>query len=456
MPGISCSISFSMLIALAALFLRTAAARSVPFWHVGTYKGPVVPRGELQPRSASDQIDRPLLSIQIGGIVGGYVIFVALVLSLLLFVGRRLRRVAQTSNYTLEMQMMRPPAKKSISTDPSPATPVSKDLPSPGKTSGFSMSWSSLSKAHRSHASTNSVAAIDESVVTSDRRRAQDEMEKLYAAVMEYDEQRAAGVYDAKNDESSSPLKSPHDVPPEFRHLRYQNPPNTQEDVSHQQQEPVSRQATSSRSSSRLSRISNLSIFSPGFRSSSSMSSKLRSPRISIRKLPISPPIGSPDMANAASYGEDQPLTPRHYNPGPPPLAPHAQTPVSARTPMSATATPRLAEAPQTRAPAPAPLKIGNATNSSSSLPFRQAFSPPQSAPATKTTILERPERPQYGPRTGMPTPYSPYMPFTPVTPITPSRMVTKQERKRKNKENGLRVLAEDDMVKSDEEMWGS
>ncbi|KAL2003178.1 hypothetical protein VTN02DRAFT_4791 [Thermoascus thermophilus] len=446
MPGTSCSISFSMLIALAALFLGTAAARSVPFW---PYKGPVVPRGELQPRPASDQIDRPLLSIQIGGIVGGYVIFVALVLGLLLFVGRRLRRVAQTSNYTLEMQMMTPLGKKSISTDPSPVTPVSKDLPSPGKTSGFSMSWSSLSKAHRSHASTNdSVAAIDESVVTSDRRRAQDEMEKLYAAVMEYDEQRAAGVYDAKNDEFSSPLKSPRDGPPEFGHLRCQNPPNAPEDLSHQQQEPVSRPAASSRSSSRLSRISNLSIFSPGFRSSSSMSSRLRSPRISIRKLPISPPIGSPDMANAASYGEeDQPLTPRHYNPGPPPPAPHAQ---------SATATPRPAEARQTRAPAPAPLKIGNATNGSSTLPFRQVFSPPQSAPATKITILERPERPQYGPRTGMPTPYSPYMPFTPVTPITPSRMVTKQERKRKNKENGLRVLAEDDMVKSDEEMWGS
>lgn len=54
-----------------------------------------------------------------------------------------------------------------------------------------------------------------------------------------------------------------------------------------------------------------------------------------------------------------------------------------------------------------------------------------------------------------MPTPYSPYMPFTPVTPLTPSRMVTKRQRKREGRENGLRVLNEDDMVKGDEDMWG-
>jgi hypothetical protein len=100
-------------------------------------------------------------------------------------------------------------------------------------------------------------------------------------------------------------------------------------------------------------------------------------------------------------------------------------------------------------------LKVSSASNSSSSLPFRQAFSPPQSAPATKTTILERPEQTSRPLRTGMPTPYSPYMPFTPVTPITPSRLVSKHERRRREKENGLRVLMEDDMVKDDHDMWG-
>lgn len=59
------------------------------------------------------------------------------------------------------------------------------------------------------------------------------------------------------------------------------------------------------------------------------------------------------------------------------------------------------------------------------------------------------------GPRTGVPTPYSPYMPFTPVTPLTPSSMITKRQRRRAEKESGLKVLNEDDMVRDDGDMWG-
>jgi hypothetical protein len=46
-------------------------------------------------------------------------------------------------------------------------------------------------------------------------------------------------------------------------------------------------------------------------------------------------------------------------------------------------------------------------------------------------------------------------MPFTPVTPFTPGRMVTKRERRREERENGLRVLNEDDLVKDDHDVWG-
>jgi hypothetical protein len=38
---------------------------------------------------------------------------------------------------------------------------------------------------------------------------------------------------------------------------------------------------------------------------------------------------------------------------------------------------------------------------------------------------------------------------------MTPSRMVTKREKRRQDKSNGLRVLQEDDMVKTDEDIWG-
>jgi hypothetical protein len=74
-----------------------------------------------------------------------------------------------------------------------------------------------------------------------------------------------------------------------------------------------------------------------------------------------------------------------------------------------------------------------------------------------KATVLER-KIPEHlrGPKTGVPgTPYSPYMPFTPLTPMTPSRLVTKQERRRMEKEAGRRVATVEDAVEEESEMWG-
>lgn len=53
--------------------------------------------------SPDPPLDEPLLAVQIGGIVGAYVIFVAILLSLLIFVGRRLRRTVHASNYSLQV-----------------------------------------------------------------------------------------------------------------------------------------------------------------------------------------------------------------------------------------------------------------------------------------------------------------------------------------------------------------
>ena len=46
-------------------------------------------------------------------------------------------------------------------------------------------------------------------------------------------------------------------------------------------------------------------------------------------------------------------------------------------------------------------------------------------------------------------------MPFTPLTPMTPSRLVTKQERKKREKEEGRRVATVEDAVIEESEMWG-
>ncbi|THC91722.1 hypothetical protein EYZ11_008825 [Aspergillus tanneri] len=384
--------------------------------------------------STNPSLDESLLAIQIGGIVGAYVIFVAILLTLLLFVGRRLRRTVQSSNYTLQVEMMKP-VKPPISMDPSPVTPTSANLPSPGRLNNFSMSWSSLTRGPRSHTPGNgNVGTIDESVVAQDRRRAQEEMEMLYAAVLEHDEQKAAAAAAAsREDQETQSFESEPTNPFTDRSSQVSDGPST-----FQSKTPMS-----PRSNSRLSKISSLSLFNSNSRAQANMG-KLRSPLSALRKLPISSPVGSPDVTASNSYGEEQPpLTPRVYHPPPPPAPPAAIAPRRHERTSGGG-----------RAPAPAPLTLSTPGHGSSSLPFRDAY-PLQSAPATKTTVLERPEKPVGGPRTGLPTPYSPYMPFTPVTPLTPSRIITKRQRKREIRENGLRVLNEDDMVRDEEDIWG-
>ncbi|KAJ5696756.1 hypothetical protein N7536_007168 [Penicillium majusculum] len=377
-------------------------------------------------------VDKPLLAIQIGSIVGAYVIFVALLLALLIFVGRRLRRTVQSSNYTLHMEILKP-VRPPASMDPSPVSPISHNLPSP-KSSGFK-SWGSLNRSARpSQPSMNgSMVTIDESIVANDRQRAQHDMEMLYAAVMEHDAQKASGV-DLSVREQDLQAQSPDS--------QLTNPfTDRASHVSDNSLAPLAplKSPTKGFNSSRLSKL-----FNSGSRANPDPS-KVRSPRLAIRKMPISSPLASPAVATPQAYiHENPPLSPRIYNPGPPPVVPRLQ------------ASEAIRPAPG-RARPPAPLTLNTPSPSSSipsNLPFREAY-PPQSAPATKTTILERPVKNRAGPLTGMATPYSPYMPFTPVTPFTPGRTVTKRQRKREERGNGLQVLNEDDLVKGDDDIWG-
>lgn len=365
-------------------------------------------------------LDRSLLGIQIGSIAGAYVGFVAILLALLFSIGRRLRRAVHSSNYSLQMEMLRP-VKPPVSIDPSPVSPISHNLPSPGKTNAFSTSWGSLHRGPRpSQTSVNdSMVTVDQSVVASDRQRAQDEMEMLYAAVMEHDAQKAT----AKDPDSTESPDSQYTNPFTDRHASQvpEGPPMV---------------PPKSPKPSRLSKL-----FSSNSRSNPD-GGKPKSPRLNIRKQEISSPLTSSQQPPQAYAHDNPPLSPRIYNPGPPP-------PVPRETPAVGPIMP-----PPGRARAPAPLNLSTTRQAPSNLPFRDAY-PLQSAPATKTTILERPVKNRTGPTTGMPTPYSPYMPFTPVTPFTPGRMVTKQQRRRQERENGLRVLNEDDLVKDEEDLWG-
>lgn len=270
----------SLLFAFIAVVLKAASAHPVSVQYL--------PRADQH-----DSQDESNLPVQIGGIVGSYVIFDALVVGLLLFVGRRLRRAVQASNGSLDMVMLQPVAKPVIDTDTSPISAATTVVPSPEKGRGWNMSWSSIPKGAKTHASNNSVATIDETVVSADRQKAQDDLEVLYAAVMEHDAQKASGASSPVevNHQSLSPARSPARSPagspmgsPKHSPRGFP-PPQYQTSLSPLQEAPS---PTKSRASLRLSRISNLSIFSPGSRAS--ISNKLRSPRLSLRKLPISSP----------------------------------------------------------------------------------------------------------------------------------------------------------------------
>ena len=498
---------------LTGLLIPSSVAVPTSIWHVSIFRGPAPSPEDGPPLSASALRDTSYIPVQAGSIVGAYLLFVIVTGIALLLVGRRLRRAAQASPQTLAMEMLKPgqsntshnfgPSPVSPATDnpygPSPISTVdmkSSTWPSPEKTKSNAI-WPSIGRRQNHQTSMqSSVITFDDGVIEDDRARNQQEMDRLYAAVMEHEEHKSTSRVD---------LVGPQN-PPELQHLRsgpapQQQPPRSDTDspartvtVSPQKQHRPSPIATQSRLSSR-----------------SSLGSFGR--KRGVRNLPISPPMGSPELEvdRASSYGESAPLSPRVYEPGPPPPTPptgrfgavseHVDesrpSPRHGRFPRFGRSTPRTAAPTASNFPesiarpqpqsqhgesniqlrdlankqkrAPAPLALQPAALGSSSarpplysapLPLRnpnpsnQSDRPPS---MIKATVLER-KIPEHlrGPRTGVPaTPYSPYMPFTPLTPMTPSRLVTKQERKRMEKEAGRRVATVEDMVEEEGDMWG-
>ena len=521
-------------ITVLQLLLFAAAASAKDIWHVSIWEAPAPPPGKGAPIQASALRNKSYLPAQIASIIGAYVFSVIVIGTAILFVGRRLRRAAQASPGTLAMEMMKP-VKQGVSKafDPSPISP-SKSNPygpspqstvdlrnnwpspnpnkSPNKSARSSGGWGSLAKGHKKQPSVqSSVVTFDESVIEDDKERNQKEMERLYAAVMEHDEKKSTSLLNVS--EELQPQN-----PPELQHLRSiqhsASVPPTPSD-------PKSPTRSLTKSPRTASRPTPLSIHS---RNSSRSSFGSFGKRRGVRNLPISPPMGSPDMMpdyNDA-YGEAEPLSPRVYDdPGPPPPTPPMKkgyrsreeqldrlSPRIARFPEPSIRTPRTSVPPtptiQTipeaygraelqsrdsdrsgssndgskskRAPAPLSLRTQALNGSNSQRNPQQHHNPLRSAPlplrnqhpteynsnrppsTIKATVLERkvPNQSLRTPQTGVPmTPYSPYMPFTPLTPMTPSRLVTREERKRREKEEGRRVVTVEDAVEEESDMWG-
>lgn len=521
-------LNVSYLPLLQALFTTATTASPTDIWHVSIWEAPAPPPGKGPPLDDHSLRDLSYLPAQIASIIGAYVFSVLVIGSAILFVGRRLRRAAQASRGTLSMEMMQP-VKHDVPKifDPSPISPSNNNLYGPSPNSTIDMKnnwpspqsrsardsdgWGSIAKGHRKQPSVvSSVVTFDESVVEDDKERNQKEMERLYAAVMEHDEKKSASV-------SYLPDEQRPQSPPELQHLRSTQQPSEPPPRS----DTVSPSRTATKSPRASSRPKPLSCHS---RNSSRSSLGSFSKKRGIRNLPISPPMGSPDLVPSynARYGEAEPLTPRVYDdPGPPPPTPPQRkasqprenvmdasrlSPMSTqfhesfipsipsiRTPRtSIPAIPAIQTIPEThsrpemqsrnsdrsktkRTPAPLALRtqalVNSGPGSSSSAqhhPLRSAPLPLRNQHPTnhnsdrppsmiKATVLER-KAPNVQslrtPMTGVPmTPYSPYMPRTPLTPMTPSRLVTRSERKRKEKEEGKRVATIDDAVEEEADM---
>lgn len=444
------------------LLLTLVHAAPVSIRHISIWESPAPPPDQGPPLSAHALRDKSKLPYEIAGILGAYVLWAVVSALLILFIGRRLRRKAQASLRTLNMEIIKPSVNPTgVGVGPGPKSPV-RQWASPATTAVNSLKSPRFGHDYKS--SQASVSTIDDRVVEQDKARNMGEMERLYAAVMAHDEKKSPPKQ--ANGFDHAPLKSPAMNPPELQHLRAGS--NAVQALSHplapSPPSPTSEYSrptpTPSAASSRLTKAVSF-LSSSHSRSSSAASTKPRPSRISIRKLPISPPIASPDLRECATYVEEPPHSGRNYTPGPPPLTPAMKSAAAhAREMDMKSAAPQAREMDRkqaTRAPAPAPLPLQPpAANSSRSLPFREAYTPPQSAPATKITYLERRESVLHpAPKTGVPsTPYSAYQPFTPMTPVTPGRLVTKEDRKRAKKRGGTKVLSDDDMVKSDEDMW--
>src|SRR6059058_3811686 len=87
------------------LLLSLVHAAPVNIWHISIWESPAPPPDKGPPLSAHALRDKSKLPYEIAGILGAYVVWVA-VSVLLIFVGRRLRGKAQASFRTLNMEII--------------------------------------------------------------------------------------------------------------------------------------------------------------------------------------------------------------------------------------------------------------------------------------------------------------------------------------------------------------
>ena len=468
---------FSLLLAAVR-----AAATPNPYDFKDNYNDPAPSPEDGPPASFHATRDRQRLPYEICGLVGGYVFTVLIWGILLLTLGRKMRRKALEPPPALEFEQELKPIRPVMETPISPssmrsATSWMRKLKRGGESLSGSTPVSPI---------VQSPTSFDQKVIDADRARAQDDMERLYAAVMDHDakkhsrqasqvtleeplpptirseRRRPSAISTTRRPQTDSSPTSPIKAiyPPDYNTNNMAAPlPHSRNGSLRAEHPPPSPR----------------SILSKPSRLSSLSKREEKTARFNLKNLRISGPIHS--YGGAAPDDEARtPLSPRFYpDPGAPPSPP--TQPTSPSTPYLPTEPAEIERAhslriplpnpaPQrgpglTIAPPPAPkISVSQSPRMTptNSLPFRSYQNDsPLKSPGIQTTVLDR--RPDklslQTPRTGVPfTPYSPYMPFTPITPVTP-HLVTRKERKVKKKEGSERLGRLDEMVQSPKEIFG-
>lgn len=338
------------------LFLSTASATGVNIWAFDPWYAPAPPPAEGPPLSRHASRNPQLLKWQILGIVGGYVFFVLAIFSTLLTVGKRWRRAARQSRSTLAMEMVKPGrwAPEMVATgQPDPK----RGILSRTKSTTSSMKKSPI---------VATAATFDPTVIEADKAKREEEMAKLYEAVMQGDTRapkelssmrsqdfgpggEAVSLHSRSLSAATSTWSFSQKVPPQLRPdgqpmsptspYSRRNPPFT----TPPQQFPASPTSPTSPRAHGPGHDWPTAVptvpenrrapVAPHSRHASASSSKSRTHR-SARNLTISAPMHS------AGYAEEDdsrtPLSPRAYNPGRPPMppGPHYEPPETPATPI--------------------------------------------------------------------------------------------------------------------------
>ncbi|KAK3711101.1 hypothetical protein LTR37_009888 [Vermiconidia calcicola] len=347
-----------------------SGSASAGLWDVDIDNDPAPSPEEGPPFSAHASRNLALLPYQIVGIVGAYIGSVVIIGTLLLTVGRSLRKKAQ--EMAAQPREMVKPMPKAF--DPSPISPGSSWY-SPKRLRQKKSATSSIRSGASNQMSPgmDSVVSFDNTVIEADLARRQHEMEQLYAAVMAQHDERKTSQQDVAEMQygGSPPEYSGRNPPrlitdaPGLRHLQIPGsgpvspstpkspiraiyppgrsiPPGPTSPTS-----PIKADYPNYSFPTQASSDPNLRVTrenrSPSVGSGQTGASRTRQKRLgkSLRNLKISSPI----MKDDNSDGARTPLSPRFYtDPGIPPEPPTARTNDTVDSPAYPPTTPGTAK----------------------------------------------------------------------------------------------------------------